>query len=92
METEYLIDKHTNNSTLRIYITLEDDSMFAEIKDVLKMIKGIASVNVAKVAANETEADPFAELDTNWGGDRDANEIAEELHSQRGNLHKNVTW
>lgn len=92
METKYLIDKDSNHNALRIYITLEDNSMLAEIKEVLKMIKGIASINVAKVAADETTRDPFAELDTNWGGDNDANEIAEELHSKRVNTREIVTW
>lgn len=37
-------------------------------------------------------SDPFAELDITWGGDRDANDIAEELHSMRYNSRTVVTW
>lgn len=36
--------------------------------------------------------DPFAELDESWGGDRDANDIANELHDMRTNTRTIETW
>ena len=37
-------------------------------------------------------SDPFAELDTSWGGNRDANDIAEELHTMRPDTRVIETW
>lgn len=41
-------------------------------------------INVELLKTRLTE-DPFAELDESWGGDRDANDIANELHDMRTN-------
>ena len=37
-------------------------------------------------------SDPFAELDTSWGGNRDANDIANELHVMRSDTRIIETW
>lgn len=44
---------------------------------------------ISYTIANE---DPFAELDEYWGGDRDANDIANELHDMRTNTRTIETW
>lgn len=53
----------------------------AELIAFAKII--ISSPSVSFPKKKEEEEDPFAELDTSWGGDRDANEIADELHDMR---------
>ena len=78
---------------LHLDITLADNAMVADIKQAIKMIKGIASVRVVNaVKEKSSAADPFAELDTSWGGDRDANEIADELHAMRCDARMAETW
>ena len=37
-------------------------------------------------------SDPFAKLDTSWGGNRDANDIANELHAMRSDTRVIETW
>lgn len=82
--------KHT---PLHLDITLEDNAMIADIKQAIKMIKGITSVRVVDDSmSNSASIDPFAELDTSWGGDRDANEIADELHSMRSDTRVIESW
>lgn len=74
-------------------VTIEDDSMISEVKRALQMIKGVTSVTLSSVSdKNVVSSDPFEELDTTWGGDRDANDIAEELHSMRNNSRTVETW
>lgn len=50
------------------------------------------SVSLPKAVDNVTNADPFACLDTHWGGNRDANDIANELHDMRANSRTIETW
>lgn len=81
-----------HNSHSGLYITLEDESLLSEVKDVLKMIKGIASVRIVNDRNDTAAINPFAELDETWGGNRDANDIAEELHSNRENTGIIEDW
>jgi hypothetical protein len=78
---------------LHLDITLEDNAMVADIKKAIQMIKGISSVKVVNAVKKKAiSSDPFAELDTTWGGDRDANDIAEELHAMRSDTRVIETW
>ena len=52
----------------------------------------VSSPSLTLPQTTESTLDPFAELDTAWGGDRDANEISEELHSMRSDSRVAEKW
>lgn len=93
MANEDILSIAAKHTPLHLDITLEDNAMIADIKQAIKMIKGITSVRVVDDSmSNSASIDPFAELDTSWGGDRDANEIADELHSMRSDTRVIESW
>jgi len=79
-------------TTLHIDITVEDNSMMLSIQKILKMLKGVTSVRISSTDKVQTSTDVFADLDTSWGGDRDANDIADELHAMRCNTRTIEPW
>lgn len=52
----------------------------------------LTSPSITQPKSNETDQDPFASLDTDWGGNRDANDIADELHEMRTNTRTIEAW
>ena len=75
-----------NSYNLTLDIPCEDKRIDIEAlkRELLAFAKIlVSSPSLLLPKEKEKNMDPFAELDTTWGGDRDANDIAEELHAMR---------
>lgn len=78
MVNELKFPYSTHSHQVHFDVTIEDESLIVSVQKALQMIKGVTSVKLASISDGDSGSDPFAELDTKWGGDRDANDIADE--------------
>lgn len=82
-------------NTLNLSIDIPTEFAGVDLSELRKELTDIAKVllmhRIFKPKKEEID-DPFAELDKSWGGDRDANEIAEELHDSRVNSREAIVW
>lgn len=83
----------TLNLTLNIPCEKEGINVAALKAELIAFAKiMISSPSLVLPNSKEEKEDPFAELDTAWGGDRDANEIADELHEMRSDSRTIDAW
>lgn len=70
--------------------SVDISALKSQLTAFAKILLSMPSVKSNNAAA--TNADPFAELDTGWGGDKDSHQIADELYASRTSTRFAETW